>query len=183
MEKEKNGVKLEEETKPVEKAAEVTDVKGNDFEEDTTLSAFEDTESGGIVSQAVNKVVTKYPIQTRAVMSDSGKVYDNYAIAFGLVIGGQRNVQVLRIRPKRKGGAELAERMKLIMSVEGTHNLEITRTEMTIDGRKNVSYSMSASCFTDSGIMFSCPLEPVGEADKALWDTFKLLLISRGELH
>ena len=68
------------------------------------------------------------------------------------------------------------------MGTPGEHKLEITRTVNSSDSGTTVIYGMQVSCVADEGFEFVCPLEPVGVADKAIWENFKRQLKARGDI-
>lgn len=184
MEEKKNAVKEEKvnEVKAEEKVKAVSEIKEGEYEDEYNVSAFDDSESGGAGSSTQKVFTTKYSIQKTPYTMASGEIKDNYAIAFLTSINGTKIKSVLRITPRKKGGSNLQEVMKLIMSTPGEHKLEITKTVNRSDNGTTIIYGMQASCLTDEGVPFICPLEPVGVADKAIWENFKRQLAARGDI-
>lgn len=182
MSENKNNVK--EEIKKEADVKEELKVSGNEIEDEENVSAFEDEEdkNSRSLSQTERLFTTKYPVQTiqREVR---GVMVDNYAIAFLVSINGQKVRNVLRIKTNNKGGENLRSLMKVVMASPGAHNLEILKRTFKNSSNETTSiYSLQVSCLTDDGVQIVCPLEPVGVADKAIWENLKRQLIARGEL-
>lgn len=176
MEKEKNVVKEEK----VIDSGLITEVKGNVDEYE--ISAFDD-DNTVLASQSTEQVFkTKYSIQKTNVTVSSGEIKENYAIAFLTKLGGKDYKSVLRIRPRRKGGTNLEELAKLVMSMPVEHKLEIVEKTITGDRGMSKTYSMRMSCLTDEGVLFTCPLEPVGVSDTAIWENFRRQVFARGDI-
>ncbi len=175
MEEKENGTKADKKTEKQDKAVNVLTAA-----DEVDVFGDEDADAARIPTEKNFK--TRYNIQSRDYVAGNGTIHKNYAIGFKIRIGDRELQNALRIRPKRKGGAAMEAMMEAIMSTPGEHKLEIKRTSMRVDGVTNVIYSMFASTLTDEGILYSCPLEPVGESDKAILENFKRQLIARGEL-
>ena len=174
---EKKNVAREEKANEAKSAAQVT-VNDDEY----NVSAFDENDDISVVSHSnENTYRTKYTIQKTNVMVASGQIKENYAVAYITKIGGQDYKSVLRIRPSRKGGTSLEEIAKLIMSLPVEHKLEIVERTTTSDRGTTKTYSMRMSCLTDDGITYTCPLEPVGVSDRAIWENFRRQIFARGD--
>lgn len=154
----------------------------NDVDE-YSVNAFGEENSMAHITSTEKLFTTKYPVQQVNVPGANGVVYENYAVAFLVTIGGNKVRQVLRLRAK--GGSKASrELMNIVMSVPGEHKLEIIKRTMRDNstGQSNHVYSMQVSCMTDDGFPMVSPLEPVGVSDKAVWENFKKQLIARGDI-
>lgn len=161
----------------------VGEKENNLYEDEYNISAFDDsTELEAFGTSAEKIFKTKYSVQKTNYISANGDIRDNYAVAFLTQINGVKFKNVLRVTPRKKGGNNLRDIMRLIMEVPGEHKLEIVKTTNRSDTGTNIIYSMRVSCLTDEGVPFVCPIEPVGVSDKAIWENFKRQLIARGEL-
>ena len=173
---EKKNVAKEEKANEAKNAEQVT-VNDDEY----NVSAFDD-ESGVATSHTTEVVYkTRYTIQKTNVIVGSGETKENYAIAFLTKLAGQDYKSVLRIRPRRKGGTNLEDLAKLIMSLPVEHKLEIVEKTITGDRGTSKTYSMRMSCLTDEGVPFVCPLEPVGVSDTAIWENFRRQIFARGD--
>lgn len=158
-------------------------VNENDYVDEYSLNAFEDASIAGVFHTSEKLFVTKYPIQSAEVVDEKGTKHMNYAIAYLVSINGGQKRQKFRVRPKG-GSSVLIEDMKTIMSTPGPHPLEIVKRTMrdSKSGAITSTYSLQASCVTDDGVRFVCPLEPVFTPDKASWENFKRIRIARGDI-
>ena len=142
----------------------------------------EETDSDSSNSREVSKVIrTRFSIQ-KTKKDDGDKEYENFVIAALLPLNGKMVQNPIRVIPKRKGGNALKEVFKNIMEVPEKHYLEVVKTISENNGIKNIFYSMQVSCKTDSGVPYTCPLEPVGVYDKAAWENLKAQLIHTNEI-
>ena len=183
---EKNNVKEEVKNNVVDESKNEQKIIENEVVDEYAISAFDDDEadSGVSISTSEELFVTKYPVQKVSRPDGKGGAYENYAIAFITHIGGNACRNVLRICPNKKGGKALRSIASTIMSAQGEHKLEILKRTFR-DNKTNATnsvYSMQISCLTDEGVPFICPLTPVGEADKAIFELFKKQLIARGDI-
>ena len=173
--------------KEVKKEAEIKEeLKVNETEvlDEYSVSAFDDEEDNALAVSNTEKLFkTKYPVQ-KIDREINGKIHENYAVAYLSSIGGQKIRNVLRLKTNLKGGDNLRELMKVVMASPGSHNLEVLKRTFKNNNSNETTtvYSMQVSCTTDEGVSFVCPLEPVGVADKAIWENLKRQLIARGEL-
>lgn len=177
---------MEEKKKDIKEEVLKSAAEGNkpyEDEDEYNISAFDENTEPEVFGTSAEKVFkTKYSVQKTNYISANGDIRDNYAIAFLTQINGTKFKNVLRVTPRKKGGNNLREIMKLIMETPIEHKLEIVKTTNRSDTGTSIIYSMRVSCLTDEGVPFVCPIEPVGVSDKAIWENFKRQLIARGEL-